>query len=129
MNAGHVECSSDVFKAIFGNAKALTKSRGKFKHFSATYTGLSGMRELELIFGKDFWKFSFDNGDYNMVYFYDDESEEEKSVTITHATKSLVNHFPKGVFLQDRLYFKFQRDRDSRDLEDQAKAALFAIPC
>ena len=109
VNSGFVECKSDVFKAIFGEFN-LSKQRGKTQRCGVKFTGLEGIRSLEGIFGKEFWKFSFDNGDYNYIQFRDNfGAKKDYDIVLNHGTKKLRNCFPKANLGEERLYFNFRR--------------------
>ena len=126
--SGHVECARDVFITVFRNHPSF--------HFSPTlstmkvkFVGEPGMRQLEAIFGQQFWKFAFQSRHYNYIHFWEpsDRSKGAKFV-LKWKVKTFHNSFPEASLHQERVYFAFKKRRAKRTLEHHVQAPIFVIP-
>lgn len=117
-----VDCSRKVFISLFNKERGFwfPKNRKKNKRnntsLRVTFSGIAGMRKLEAIFGKGFFKYTFPGGQQVYASFYDRTWKANQKMTLSFKTKVISNSNPIGTFVKERVSISFIRKRVEESL-------------
>ena len=126
--SGSVACDKQVFAAIFSSHPSFRYSP-LLDTLTVTYLGKTGMRELEKIFGVDFWKFTFESRSYNYIQFWEQDDKKTPCRFVLKCKAEIrQNYFPIFLYSEEKISFSFRKRRDQRSATLQATAIALVIP-